>query len=113
MSALGKPLSAGSQIANSNTTYYTAGSGVRTRIDKVTVCNTDSSARTFNLYLVPSGGSAGTTNQLIDTKSVNVDETVEVTFANGHWLAPGDFISAGASAASALTLRISGVEFSF
>lgn len=110
MSSIGKPLSQGSQIASSTTTYYTAGSGVRTRIDKVTICNTDSSARTFSMYKVASGGSAGVTNQVIDTRSVNVDETITVTEMSGKWLAPGDFIAAIASAASALTLQIDGVE---
>lgn len=112
MAVIGKPFSAGSQIANSNTTYYTAGSGIRSRVEKATICNTDSSARTFSLYLVPTGGSAGVTNQLIDTRSVNVDETITISELIGQWLAPGDFIVAVASAASALTLRISGVEVS-
>ncbi len=110
MASIGKPFSAGSQISNSNTTYYTAGSGIRSRVDKATICNTDSSARTFSLYIVPSAGAAGVTNQLIDTRSVNIDETITVSELIGQWLAPGDFIVAIASAASALTLRISGVE---
>lgn len=109
MAVMGKRLVSGSQIAASNTTYYTA-TNVRARIDKCTVTNTTAGAVTFNLYLVPSGGSAGVTNQIVDTKSVGVDETYVVSEAIGHWLDVGGFISAGASAATSLTLVVSGVE---
>lgn len=99
----------GSQIAASNTTYYTA-TNVRARIDKCTVTNTTAGAVTFNLYLVPSAGSAGVTNQIIDTQSVAAHSVYTCPEVVGHTLASGGFISAGASAATSLTLVVSGLE---
>lgn len=110
MAALGKALSFGSQIAGSATTYYTAGTGVQTRIDKCTVTNSDSTAYTFSIYLVPSGGSAGATNQIIATRSVNAGETYTCPEIVGQWLNSGQFLAAVASTAAKLTLRVSGIE---
>lgn len=110
MAAIGKALSFGSQISDSATTYYTAGTGVQTRLDKCTVTNEDSAARTFSIYLVPSGGSAGVTNQIIATRSVNVGETYTCPEIVGQWLNTGQFLQAIASSASKLTLRVSGIE---
>jgi hypothetical protein len=109
MAVTGKPLIDGVQIAASNTTYYTA-TNVRARIDKATVCNTTAGAVTFSFFIVPFGGSSGVTNQVIDTKSVGVDETYTCPEVVGHWLEPGDFIVAVASAATSLTLMASGIE---
>lgn len=110
MATNGKRLVPGSQIAAANTTYYTA-TNIRARIDKCTVCNNSGGAVTFDLYLVPTGGTAGVTNQIIKTKSVADKETYTCPEAVGHWLESGGFISAGASAATSLTLVVSGIEF--
>lgn len=109
MAATGKRLVPGSQIAGSNTTYYTA-TNLRARIDKCTVCNNTAGAVTFDLFLVPSAGSAGVTNQIIQDKSVGAGETYTCPEAVGHWIESGGFISAGASAATSLTLMVSGIE---
>lgn len=110
MAAIGKALQTGSQINNAAiTTYYTA-TNLQARIDKCTVLNTSGSAATFDLYLVPVGGTAGVTNQVIKTHSVNVNETYTCPEIVGHWLNSGGFVQAQASAATALTLRISGIE---
>lgn len=110
MATNGKRFVTGSQIAGSNTTYYTA-TNVRARIDKCTVTNTTAGAVTFNLYLVPSAGAAGVTNQIIDTQSVAAHSNYTCPEIVGHWIDSGGFISAGASAATSLTLVCSGIEF--
>lgn len=109
MAAVGKALSFGSQIAASATTYYTA-TNVAARIDKCTVSNTGAAARTFSIYLVPSAGAAGVTNQIIVTRSINIGETYTCPEIVGHWLNAGQFLAAIASTASELTLRVSGIE---
>lgn len=109
MSVTGSRLVSGSQIAGSNTTYYTA-TNVRARIDKCTATNTTAGAVTFNLYLVPSGGSAGVTNQIIDTQSVAAHSDYTCPEVVGHWIEKGGFLSAGASAATSITLVVSGIE---
>jgi hypothetical protein len=97
------------QMEASQTTQYTATS-VRAIIDKATVTNTDTVARTFSVNLVTSGGSAGASNLVIDTRTVQPDETYLCPELVGQVLAPGGFISTIASAATALTLRVSGRE---
>lgn len=99
------------QMANSQSTQYTA-TGVRTIIDKATVTNTDTANRTFSVNLVPASGSPGNANLVIDDKSVVPGETYLCPELVGQVLDPGSFISTIASAASALTLRISGREVS-
>lgn len=109
MAAIGKALVSGSQISNSATTYYTA-TNVQSRLDKCTVCNNTAGAVTFDMWLVPSGGSSGASNQVIQDRSVNAGETYTCPEIVGQWLNAGQFVVAQASAATSLTLRISGIE---
>jgi hypothetical protein len=99
------------QLEATQTTQYTATS-VRAIIDKATVTNTDSVARTFSVNLVTVGGSAGNSNLVIDTRTVQPDETYLCPELVGQVLAPGGFISTIASNATSLTLRVSGREVS-
>ena len=99
------------QMTNSQTTQYTA-TNVRTIIDKATVTNTDTVNRTFSVNLVTSGGSAGNSNLVIDDKTIVPGETYLCPELVGQVLEVGGFISTIASAATALTLRVSGREIS-
>ena len=99
------------QLQATQTTQYTATS-IRAIIDKATVTNTDTVSRTFSVNLVTSGGSAGSANLVIDNRTVQPDETYTCPELVGHALEPGGFISTIASAASALTFRVSGREIS-
>jgi hypothetical protein len=99
------------QLEATQTTQYTATS-VRAIIDKATVTNTDSVARTFSVNLVTVGGSAGNANLVIDTRTVQPDETYLCPELVGQVLAPGGFISTIASNATSLTMRVSGREVS-
>jgi hypothetical protein len=99
------------QMEASQTTQYTA-TNVRAIIDKATVTNTDTVSRTFSVNIVTSGGSAGNANLVIDTRTVQPDETYLCPELVGHVLAPGGFISTIASNATSLTLRVSGREVS-
>lgn len=99
------------QMQATQTTQYTA-TGVRAIIDKATVTNTDVVARSFSVNLVQSGGSASNANLVIDTKFVQPDETYLCPELVGHVLNVGGFISTIASAATALTLRVSGRQIS-
>jgi hypothetical protein len=99
------------QMEASQTTQYTA-TNVRAIIDKATVTNTDTVARTFSVNLVTVGGSAGNANLVIDTRAVMPDETYTCPELVGQVLRPGDFISTIASNATSLTMRVSGREVS-
>lgn len=97
------------QMESTNTTQYTAAS-CKALIDKATVTNTDTVNRSFSVNLVQSGGSASNSNLIIDDRTVVPGETYTCPELVGHELDPGAFISTIASAATALTLRISGRE---
>jgi hypothetical protein len=97
------------QLQAIQTTQYTA-TNVRAIIDKATVTNTDTVARTFSVNIVTSGGVAGNANLVIDTRSVQPDETYLCPELVGQAIEAGGFISTIASAATALTFRVSGRE---
>ena len=97
------------QAEASQTTQYTA-AGCRTIIDKFTITNTSASTTTLSVNLVASGGSAGTSNLVLDDKSIVPGETYLCPELVGQVLEPGGFISTLAGAATSLTIRASGRE---
>lgn len=98
------------QMQNTQTTQYTAPASTKVIIDKATVTNTDTVNRTFSVNLVTTGGSAGNSNLVIDDRAVVPGETYTCPELVGQALEAGGFISTIASAATALTLRVSGRE---
>tara|TARA_R110000772_G_C13214220_1_gene431227 strand:- start:682 stop:1014 length:333 start_codon:yes stop_codon:yes gene_type:complete len=91
---------------NSQTTQYTS-SNQKTIIDKFTGTNVSAGALTLSVNLVPSGGTAGTSNLIVDAKSIGVGETYTFPELVGHTLDSSDFISTIASA-TGVTIRASG-----
>ena len=110
MSVTAKVLIAAKAAENAQTTQYTAGTGVRTIIDKFTATNYSAGSETLSIHLVTSGGSAGDTNIVIKTKSLAANETYTFPEVVGHVLDAGGFISTIASAATSITIRASGRE---
>lgn len=109
MTVTPKTLVAPKQMEATNTTQYTA-TLCKALIDKATVTNTDTVNRSFSVNLIQSGGSATNANLIIDDRTVVPGETYNCPELIGHELDSGAFISTIASAATALTLRISGRE---
>lgn len=89
------------------TTQYTS-TGVTTIIDKFTVTNIWTGVVTISVNLVTSGDTAGTQNLILDTKTLQVNETYTCPELVGHILLPGGFISTIASAANVVTIRACG-----
>jgi len=110
MTATPKKLVPGSQLTSSAATYYTCPTNTKTLIKKATFTNTDSSARTITLYLVPIGGTAGVTNILSDAVSVASLTTYEAFEAEGHILEAGGTLQALADVGAKVTFQASGVE---
>lgn len=110
MAVTAKVLINSKNAASSATTEYTTPVGTRTIVDSFTATNTDASARTLSVYLVPSGGSAGASNLIIKELSIAAGETKEVTSLQKQILAAGDVISVLASVASVVVIRASGRE---
>lgn len=104
-----KTLIPSKQAENTQTTQYTA-TNCKTVIDKFTATNTSAGNLTLSVNLVSSGGSAGVDNLIVDSRTIAPDETYTFPELVGQVLEPGGFISAIASAATALTIRASGRE---
>lgn len=101
------------QLTNSTATYYTCPTGTVTQAGTLILFNNHTANVGVNLYLVPSGGSAGADTQIYDsgtngivlvpneTRKINIDQT----------LTAADTIQADASVTTVVTIRLSGVEF--
>lgn len=109
MTVLVKVLIPAKQAENSQTTQYTA-INARALIDKFTATNTSAANVTISVNLVTTGGTAGASNLIVDTRSIAPDETYTFPELVGQALEAGGFISTIASAATALTIRASGRE---
>ena len=92
---------------NAQTTQYTS-DGVQTIIDKFTATNYNTSAATISVNLVTPAGSAGNSNLIVKTKTLQPSETYTFPELVGHVLPNGGFISTIASAASTINIRASG-----
>jgi hypothetical protein len=96
-------------VANSQTTQYTA-NGVTTIIDKFTATNYSASAATISVNLVTVSFSAGNSNLITKTKTLQPSEVYTFPELVGQVLNAGDFISTIAGTASAINMRVSGRE---
>lgn len=84
-------------------------SSANTRIDACYVANPDAvNTADVTVYLVPSGGSAGASNAVYTTKTLQPLETWIVTALIGQVLAAGDSIQAIKTGSAAPTIRASG-----
>lgn len=110
MSVEAKRLIAAKYAASSTTVEYTTPADTRTIIDKFTASNTDASARTVTVYLVPVGETAGATNIIVQAQSVDAGVDEELEILKNHILEPGETIEVVASVASKVVIRASGRE---
>jgi hypothetical protein len=94
---------------NAQTAQYTA-SGCRTIIDKFTVTNFSGASAQFSANLIANGGSAGNSNLVLKTRTIQPNETYLCPELIGQVLEDGGFISTLAGTASALTISASGRE---
>lgn len=105
------------QLGSSNATLYTAPATPSTMantptvlLTEITVCNTDSSARTFTLYVVASGGTASAANAIFYQESIPA--TTSRTYTKGTVLAASGTLQGLSDAASKVTYTVSGMEVS-
>ena len=97
------------QAENAQTTQYTA-TNCKTVIDKFSATNTTAGAVTISVNLVVLGGSAATSNLIVQAKSLAAGECYTFPELVGQSLEPGGFISTLASAATSLTISSTGRE---
>ena len=94
---------------NTQTTQYTT-TGVTAIIDKFTATNVTGTAATISVNLVTVAGTAGNTNLITKTKTLQASEVYTFPELVGQVLGIGDFISTVAGTASAINIRVSGRE---
>lgn len=103
-----KKLGRGAITTGAGTLLYTVPTGCRTEVLDICLANTTSAPLTAGIYLVPSGGSAGTTNALFPTVTIQPYSLVQWT--GEQVLDAGDFIQ-GIGSASGITVNVSGNEY--
>jgi hypothetical protein len=96
-------------VEATQTTQYTA-TGVTTIIDKFTATNYTATAATISVNLVTVSGSAGNSNLITKTKTLQPSEVYTFPELVGQVLGVGDFISTIAGTATAINMRVSGRE---
>ncbi|MBK7892833.1 MAG: hypothetical protein IPJ84_18875 [Bdellovibrionales bacterium] len=110
MAVTAKVLINAKYAANAQQTEYTAPASTRTIIDKFTATNTDASAQTISIHIIPSGGSYGGSNKIVKTLSITAAETKDITQMQNQILAAGDIVNVEVSLSSAVIIRMSGRE---
>lgn len=110
MQRLPKELVPTTQLTNAVVTYYTALAGIIADIAAATVTNVTSGVVTVTLYIVALGGSAGSTNIVVQTKSVPANSSVQLWEIIGQKIPTGATIQALASANSSINLTVGGYE---
>jgi hypothetical protein len=96
------------QAAATDTTLYTA-TAVSCIVKEITVCNTTGGLVALWVSICASGATAGDSNRVICNETIGAYSTVIFSFS--QVIAASGFVSAKASAATSLTLTLSGVEF--
>ena len=93
-------------VSNSLTTVYTSTNN--TAITYLQLTNSSGGAITVDIHVVPSGGTAGTTNLIAKTLSISATDSYQL-YSGGEKLLfeNGDFIQVVASAASGINAVVS------
>jgi hypothetical protein len=92
---------------NTQTTVYTAPGSKSIIITSVTVHNTDTAARTLQIWIVPSGGAAGATNKLLQAV-IGTNQTF--VYDKSIVLETGDFLVAQCGATNLVAMHLFGTE---
>lgn len=99
------------QLTSTETTLFTCPAASSVKIAQATVMNTANYDISISLHLVKAGGTAGTTSR-VASFIVGPSDSRTLGELVGHFLGPGDFISASAVTSSLVVLTVSGVVFS-
>ena len=84
---------------------YTVPTGQQFTLTDIEICNASATPSTFSIYLVASGGTAGTSNALFYSAPIKGNTTVQWTGSTA--LSAGSTIQASAGATT-VTIKISG-----
>jgi hypothetical protein len=90
------------------TTLYTVPASTRTFVKDIDIVNTDGSGITFDIYLVPSAGTASASNALFYQQPISAKQNIQ--WNGTQILNAGDTIQVKASAGTSVTIIASGGE---
>lgn len=90
--------------------YTSPAGGKGTYLDVATALNDNAAAQTVTLHIVPSGGGAAAVNQQIKARSLAPGASDLLPEIRGKFLDPGDMVYGTASAATSISLFMSGRE---
>lgn len=94
--------------ANSEITVHTVTAGTQEKISTAVLCNTGAAAATVSVSLVPSGGTAGTTNRVIAAFPLASGDSTSIPELQGAMLPAGAFITINSNVANAVDYSITG-----
>ena len=100
----------GQLTTTSASTVYTVPSNSGIKLSAAALCNTSSATVSITgLHIVPSGGSASTTNKIVHSYSLAAGDTLSLTnYLGGMMLGDGDSIAVQVGTANAVNVIISG-----
>lgn len=96
-------------VETTQTTQYTVPGALRVVIDNITFTNISAATVVISANIVPSGGSAGASNRVMQSTSLAPGDRIEQVF-EGQYLNPGDSLSTIADIADSVVIRVNGRE---
>jgi hypothetical protein len=97
-------------VTTSATTLYTVPSSSRSYIETIDVVNTSSATATFDIYLVPFGGVAGTGNALFYQQSLAAKQNIQWT---GLQVIDAGYLIQVKASATGITITVSGETYEY
>ena len=94
---------------SASATLYAPTSGVIGVIKEIVLSNPTANAATVSVFLVPSGGTAGNSTAIIP--GITLSGNSFGTFPFSQVIGSSDALKASASAATTITMTVSGVEY--
>lgn len=98
-------------LTSTTAPYYTSAS-IKTRIDKATLSNQDTSNHTVSAYLTPSGQNVSSASLIIPRRSIAAGTVYHCPELVGHVMAPGDALSLVCDANTVVVFAAAGVTIS-
>lgn len=98
------------QPSTSIGTHYTVPASTKSIIKQIVICNTTAATATVTIHVVANGGSNTAANMITNALPVGANDTITLDLSVVMDTA-GDTIRALQGTSSAITLTISGVEF--
>lgn len=102
---------AAAQLASGEVTAYTVPASKAAKLATCTITNVSVSSVVVSMSVVPSGGTASTSNRILSGFTLVAGDSIRVDDVAGMWMGDSDFISINSGAATSIDVVITGLEF--